>query len=240
VIAPVIIPSSEYGPVITVRVGAKLKEFRVHKGLLCHRSLYFKNAFNGKWAESDKNSTDLPDDDPVAFGAFFNWLYMRRLLNEDKEIKDMNNADMAKACKIYVLGDRLHIPALKDAAIDAIISTFAEKWKLPYYSSVEYAFKRTSKHERLRRLLIVMFTQSAGNETQSWTKKIQNLDFWSDITTALFALRRSKPGDGGPLGKWGSLSKDDWKKVDRCLYYDHADIHKPIAPAQSSLGLSMD
>jgi hypothetical protein len=52
-----------YDIVVTVKVGPAEKEFFVHKGLISHRSEYFRGAFNGNFKEEFEPMVVLKDED---------------------------------------------------------------------------------------------------------------------------------------------------------------------------------
>ncbi|KAF7858872.1 hypothetical protein EAF04_008914 [Stromatinia cepivora] len=67
--------------IVHVKVGDDLKDFGIHKDLICHYSPYFKAAFNSGLEESITGIMKLPETKPEVFELFYHWLY-----NQDLEI----------------------------------------------------------------------------------------------------------------------------------------------------------
>lgn len=60
---------------ITVGQPETLQVFTVHKDLICRSSEFFQKAFNGGFSEAREGRMTLPDECPMVFEAFYEWLY---------------------------------------------------------------------------------------------------------------------------------------------------------------------
>ncbi|KAE9381258.1 hypothetical protein N431DRAFT_440138 [Stipitochalara longipes BDJ] len=60
---------------VTLYVGSKRKKFKVHKKLLCDRSLFFSKAFNGSFKEAQDGVMYLPEDNADVVCSLVDFLY---------------------------------------------------------------------------------------------------------------------------------------------------------------------
>ena len=72
--------------IITLLVGPDKAPLQVHKGLLCAKSKFFKACFEGSFAEADKSSVDLPEDNVSVVEDFISWLYGSALNIDDPHV----------------------------------------------------------------------------------------------------------------------------------------------------------
>ncbi|KAF2427244.1 hypothetical protein EJ08DRAFT_616112 [Tothia fuscella] len=195
-----------YDEIITLRIGQVLKEFALHKGLLCHHSLYFKTLSNGRWPQSDKAVLDLPDDDLEACESCLSWLYTRRLGFEVQATGDSLEARVIatrekfwRLCKVYVLGDMRGIPALQNTADEAFIETWVHSGcrMFPGNEVTSWLYDNTGKDCGMRKLITHTYARSIGPTSviswekgiENWRKGMFNNDAWADLTIELIKLR---------------------------------------------------
>ncbi len=60
---------------VNIYVGLEQKPYHLHKALLCARSPFFNNAFNGSFAEASSSTLQMSYDEPAAFDMVVQWLY---------------------------------------------------------------------------------------------------------------------------------------------------------------------
>jgi hypothetical protein len=101
-------------------VGSAPVSFHAHIDLLCSSSTFFSNALTGDFKEGRDKVVPMPDDEPEVFLEFLNWLYNR------KHFGGMMFAfvDMLKWCKLWILADKLDVPALQNFAMESIFNKF--------------------------------------------------------------------------------------------------------------------
>ncbi|KAI9640744.1 hypothetical protein NHQ30_011053 [Ciborinia camelliae] len=68
---------------VHIQVGRDLKDFGVHKDIICHYSPYFKAAFNSGFQETITGVLKLPETEPEVFELFYHWLYNQELYIPD-------------------------------------------------------------------------------------------------------------------------------------------------------------
>ncbi|KAF5869108.1 uncharacterized protein Bfra_011651 [Botrytis fragariae] len=64
---------------IHIHVGNDLKDFGVHKDLVCHHSPYFKAALNSGFEEATTGIIKFPEVKVEVFELFYHWLYTQDL-----------------------------------------------------------------------------------------------------------------------------------------------------------------
>ena len=92
--------------VIVVGHGDTQKEFAVHKRLICGLSTFFNKTFNGAFKESAEQRVELPDENPMVFEAFYEFLYAGKMRSSYRYTKGV----IAAAhfwLRLYRMGDRL-------------------------------------------------------------------------------------------------------------------------------------
>lgn len=174
---------------MTVYVGAERKRWAVHEKLLTSQSDYFKRAissmdrrkiFKGKKGSAepgesggsdDPDSLDLPDDDPKLFALTVRWLYGMTFAGRYEfapvvaAVAGAEDVTVRDYMALYVLGTKLGIEGLKNAAINVVYdhyhaglsspSSGVERRRCPDLRDVRYVFENTAEDAQLRRLLIV-------------------------------------------------------------------------------------
>jgi hypothetical protein len=74
--------------IVTVEIGSEKTPFTVHKDLLTACSPYFKAAFEGPFREARDKSIPISDVEPKTFQLFLDWLYFRRLPEDEGHAND--------------------------------------------------------------------------------------------------------------------------------------------------------
>ncbi|KAF2100517.1 hypothetical protein NA57DRAFT_74123 [Rhizodiscina lignyota] len=205
---------SLYDSIITIEVGPKPpKAYWLHEGILCHHSLYFREALRGDSSESQQKVIKLEETEVKVFDAFKNWLYTGKLFDtstlDDPKVFDV-------LCKIWIFGNRRGVPGLKNAAADAFIDQSLRLWILPDELFL-FIYDNTSNGAQLRTLiadllvlsrdLLEMFTRLDGSLVERYPKQL-----------LLDVLRSPMHKD---LRFQSIASKIFIGKMDRCKYHDH-------------------
>ncbi|KAI4246368.1 MAG: hypothetical protein L6R40_002036, partial [Gallowayella cf. fulva] len=60
---------------VTLIVGPNLKQYHVHRDLICDRSAHFRAALQGQFLEGQTGRVELPEDEEVTIELFIRWLY---------------------------------------------------------------------------------------------------------------------------------------------------------------------
>lgn len=111
--------------------------------------------------------------------------------------------------KLHIFADARGIKALKIATIDVLCDEIAQSWVIPCSSLVDYAYANTVQGSGLRKLMVdvVLQTQSSIRVHYSATEAV---DFVMDYALALETPWKRR-----------RISREEWRKVDRCAYHEH-------------------
>lgn len=101
--------------IVHIKVGKSLQDYGVHKNLICSVSPYFKAAFTSGFQECESGVLKLVTVEVEIFDLFYNWLYNQSLWGAEDE--EYVNPDERILLRLYVFGDMVQCPALKNAAL---------------------------------------------------------------------------------------------------------------------------
>ncbi|THW60564.1 hypothetical protein D6D20_05711 [Aureobasidium pullulans] len=140
-----------FGGVVTIEVGAEKKAFVIHKDLLSYYSDYFRAVFNGSFKESVVRKLCLVHEDVDVFDIFNAFVYTNQLRDKNGVIgKDLSTFMLVR---LWLFGEQHLVPALQNAAADALMERMAEYDKSPF-SIMTHIYALTIDGSPLRRLVI--------------------------------------------------------------------------------------
>ncbi|OCL08417.1 hypothetical protein AOQ84DRAFT_293161, partial [Glonium stellatum] len=183
------------GDTIEVIVGEAQSVFHVHEELVCAHSDFFKTAIKPEWAESYPKVIHLPEDDPVAFLCYMQWLYCKQLpTSKDDECRQLARA--------YALGEKLLDIDFKNDVIDAMVakaSIFVDGiMKFPGSDAIEVLYYGTPESSPARRLFIEFWTFVGKEEWM--TDQPPPYEFLIDLSKSLLRQRPRPHGDRPWIG----------------------------------------
>ncbi|KAE9962469.1 hypothetical protein BLS_000292 [Venturia inaequalis] len=220
-------PSSEdlYDTMFIVKVGRgpAVKEFHVHKGLLCHYSKYFRGALKGGFQERE-GIVALDQGSRGVFQIFVTWIYTKKLLTRGKTFNLRDGGDALLLCKIYVFADSRGVPMLKNAVTDLLITSICEHNVVPQ-TEVKYVYANTPEKDRFRALFVDIFSR-----LNSLSSTVFFGDVARDMYPPEFLFDLCKATVGKENAKKPDMSLSDWEKCNKCDYHDHTDINAPREP----------
>lgn len=192
----------------------KSKEYQVFRGLLTWHSGYFAAALspvNG-FHDSGTNSLEFIEDIEV-FDTFTCWLYTGKLddTSEPVSIAHPPRLSLLTLSKVWVFADFHIIPALSNAAIDALHEHQALLWLTPS-PVIKHVYGHTKPDSHLRQYLQDAFTKTMTLESvMSRDKEEHTVEFLHDI---LLVIVRRKKGE--------KLDRMQWAKLDWCKWHDYS------------------
>lgn len=187
-----------------VRVGKDnhRETHKLHKNLLQEKSEYFRAACGGSFIESATNEINLPEDDPIGFRCFADWVYTGRLTN------DYAYDDLVRG---WIVADKLMCQDLQNQIIDNLQSL--EKGG-PSEQSIQVLIAHEFEDSKLMDYLLSALAHTCSRHWQvneTWLKQ-----FFSstngDIVYRLVAKIREYDGN-----KKGKSPKD----LDSCKWHEH-------------------
>jgi hypothetical protein len=142
-----------------IYVGPSKEHFRVYKDILCKKVEYFDKMFNSGFAEAATNSATFPDDDAESFDILLGWVYHGTL----RDLLCIKHEDGAKQCSwqevnAYALAEKLCVPELQDAVMNAVIKVSKESDSLPSVANMQKAYEKTSQNSPLRNFMAHVFS----------------------------------------------------------------------------------
>ncbi|KAG9759088.1 hypothetical protein E4T50_07052 [Aureobasidium sp. EXF-12298] len=142
------------GPTALIVVGSSANSecFHIHKQLLCDCSTYFKAALNNGFIETQNQTIELDDEDPIIFRTFVLWLYEKKLDKEAIPSSDETEVFQRHMLELYVFADKRGIV---DLANDTI-TMLACLWSCEdvVLDDIEWLFPLILSKSQLYRLLL--------------------------------------------------------------------------------------
>jgi hypothetical protein len=117
---------------------------------------------------------------------------------EDAARKAIGLGAYLQLCKIYVLGDIRMVPALKNAAIDEMISLWALTLRLMEKESISYVYENTPVDSGHRRFIVDICTRTTMMST-TWKEecgmwKHVHKYFMEEMLNGMFEVRSRREG----------------------------------------------
>lgn len=187
---------------IKVKVGSKGEPFILHTELLCRYSGYFKRHLK---QDIEYAETKIPDCNITIFKLFDKWLYTSQI---DLKPEYTDSDVFSLLIQLYLFADTYDALELKHGCVDAIIKQ--ARWGcLPSYVDVLYVYSKTTRHSRIRALLLDLL----ANSNFQWLRQdtgILTPEFIKDVAIhAIKSLQENR--------SWGELRP--WHP-DVTRYYD--------------------
>jgi hypothetical protein len=165
---------------ITVYVGPKRREFKLHKLLVCTKSPYFDKCFNGNFAEAETAECCFPEDDSSAFEVFMNYLYTEQVPKDCSSITASERTDTALV-SFYILADKLLLPNdAKTSTINSLISWCKDQKSIIGPVAGQLVLNSTPEDCPLRRLVVDMVCWNHLLSNQVPDDSLQN--FFAGVT----------------------------------------------------------
>ena len=153
---------------VDIYVGQESTHWILHEKLLCYRSEFFRNIFNGK--DGKNRSFNLPDDEDEPFRLFVGWLYSSAVPTPREE-KDLGNL-----FELYLMSEKWAINDLTKDSLEAVRNFYKETDSYPALRRVQYVYANTEQESPMRQRLIGsiarMLVLGEGMPTQ-WDKALR-------------------------------------------------------------------
>ncbi|GIZ37637.1 hypothetical protein CKM354_000107900 [Cercospora kikuchii] len=164
---------------ITVGQGPESEKFLVHDFLLKENSKFFEAALNRQWIEGQEKKVNLPDDDPLIFSIYADWLFTGKIASKPEQLEqpeyEVNWPDVSEEqiiqAELYVLGEKL----MDDAFCDCILRALVEVGKMkawighegymPCRTAIRIIYNGTTHDSPMRKFLVDMYGYHGGKES---------------------------------------------------------------------------
>ncbi|KAF2121994.1 hypothetical protein BDV96DRAFT_593937 [Lophiotrema nucula] len=132
--------------IVKVLVGSEAQEILLHEAVLTSRSLFFKKALQGRWAEAETKTVKLSEDDPETFALYAQVAYTNAIPAFDVAARPKfeklanRSADeclSASICqkeyeqlsKLYVLAEKIQDQRARNTTAEALLAKVTEECK---------------------------------------------------------------------------------------------------------------
>ncbi|KAK7551423.1 hypothetical protein BKA81DRAFT_9579 [Phyllosticta paracitricarpa] len=174
---------------------------KVHKGILCARSRFFKNALNpqSNFVEAQANVMRLEHDDPAAVEALMQYCYRCDYTNPDANPHKL----LPFHISVYVIGEKYLVQGLKRLAmnqIGEICSNTSSLEELDYLSAVKAIYENTAASDDCLRKLFVDIANDKFDDLMSIKEFSEMLgvndQFNRDLGSLMLKIRQNYPNIG--------------------------------------------
>ena len=124
-------------------------KFTLHKDFACHYSPVFHAAFNSNFIEGQTQTYHLEDAQDKVVTLLVKWIYTRRIATTD------NDTDYGNLITLWILADKLCIPALQNAIIDQLFKIMPKPGcRITIIGSLEKIYNETAGGCQLQKFAV--------------------------------------------------------------------------------------
>jgi hypothetical protein len=216
---------------IDVGTGLNKKPFWIHKTLLSEKAPVFGRMFNGGFIEAETNYASLPEDDPMAFEAFVEWLYRGTIKTIRLDLPKNEDAQGFEIFAIYVLASKYLLTELADRSLSGYVKYINAKQFIPGPGVLASMYTKSPPYSKARQLAAELAAYTllkfpSTNNNDSWSSDRfcdvfnTDVDFMFDVLSAM----RQQPGQEqtDPRISYASI----------CAYHQHAGVKICPYPSQ--------
>lgn len=168
----------------------------------------------GEEAKKKSMKLELLDSDPLAFELLVKWLYQGRI-DDVSAMPDDKKWDYAHACqKLYVLCDQIHMPQLKNIAIDQFRKGCNEAGLVPGPEEMKPIYETTLPGSPFRKLVSKIAARQIMDPESTNDARTYRLCFDGSPDFAIDVINAIRQGAGG------TLFEDPTEGVG-CAYHEH-------------------
>lgn len=125
--------------------------FAVHKEILTYYSPYYRDAFNGRWRDGEKDTFDV-ETTPAALALFIKWFYTGTLQNARGE------TDWDVLLDLYIIADMQRAVALQRDIMTVLFQTHrVEDGKLHSFANVAKAYDNLPAKSPMRSFMCLTY-----------------------------------------------------------------------------------
>ena len=190
--------SLTYDTIVKVFIGSEaLREFGIHKGLLCKASSLFRTAlFEGESdttdiiVDPDQQALLLPNEDVSVFTRVNRWLFTESFLLEGETIQDLTWTDLIS---IYLFATKMKITRLQNRCIDVtILKSSTPSSVFPNVDNMNRLWRLDTNASQLRRLFIELYASKADLNKAMALPGNFHPGFMKGLVLELYALNSAK------------------------------------------------
>jgi hypothetical protein len=179
---------------------------------------------NGEHKKFKDGKLELLDDDPEAFELLVKWLYQGKI-DDVSNLPGDKKWDYADCCqKLYLLCDKIHLPQLKNIAIDQFRKGCHEAGLVPGPEEMKPIYQKTAPSSPFRKLVSKIAARQLMDPDGKRDASTYRACFETTPDFAIDVINAIKDGSGGVLF-------DDPTEGNSCRYHEHENgetCHKTV------------
>ncbi|KAF2223772.1 hypothetical protein BDZ85DRAFT_114090 [Elsinoe ampelina] len=179
--------SNKYKRLTTLVVGKGEDIFQVPAVMLSTISPFFKAALSGDWKEATEDKVELPEESPLIFGIFLEWLFRSQMVSTGWEGYLTGDHD-THLVELYIFADHTQIVELKDAIIANFHSRATDLQKLPI-PTLKMAFDETPEKCTLQQLIIAAWLEIPAHKVSLLGDVVGSVPSMAKILIMAFGRR---------------------------------------------------
>ncbi|KAJ9667446.1 hypothetical protein H2201_002314 [Coniosporium apollinis] len=168
--------------VFEVHVGAEPVRFVLHEVLACRACPFFEKAIQGGFAEASSRVIMLTEDEPETFSEVVSWIYRDLLFTE---ITLPEYPEDIRLCKLWVLADKLCMPALQNRVMELITDKALAQNHVAPTATLDWIWQHTSQGSKLRFAFVDISVRSMTRSDLWDRKRILPAEFVQEFCHAL-------------------------------------------------------
>jgi hypothetical protein len=123
----------------------------------------FKRGFK----EEKEQRATIPEEDPIIFDMFVEWLYQDRISKFDMALSTETSGPFIDRIKLYEYGVKICLPELQDFAMSNIMSRYVTHRRDPSFQAIILAYKVARAASPLREFMAKTLVQLIGSDDTS-------------------------------------------------------------------------
>ena len=133
-----------------VLVGPGKTKFYMAPSVLRKAGTFFNSALKKEWKEGQERTVEMPEDDPVCFRLYAEWLYTGTIFC--KKSPTPARGSFGSLVGLYILGEKVLDKDFQDCVIDAMLATLNSEKVTPGKEDINRIYTQTPTGSPLRRL----------------------------------------------------------------------------------------
>jgi hypothetical protein len=165
------------------------KTWSLPKSLISHYSPFLKAACLRDFKERRENQIQLPDDDPVVFALFVEWMYYGEYAIAPFSLPlRVGNDNVSVHAKCWVLGDKLLCTEFKNHVMSRLYAQHNAKIFSRAISTldVQYACDNSAEDSKLRKWYVDFVATNFGKQD----RVLGTVDEWDQVILSFADLRQ--------------------------------------------------
>lgn len=172
--------------------------------------------FQGGFKEGQENAATLPEEDPVIFGLFLEWLYKDRLSKMKLATSTPRDGPFTNRIKLFQYAVKICLPQLQDLTMSDLMDNIEIHNRHPNLRSVIVSYESTPAGSPLRKFMARTLLSVVGTGTYSTECATDEIMGNADLVRDIIRLTGEKNAQEG-----ANFDVLPWE-MPRCDFHAHA------------------